>query len=165
MTIGATIAAVQNVDVIKEPLTKSMTKYDPNTSVKDDLDITRAWDDVQRQFACCGVNNYTDWTAVNGTIFPHDGNLVPASCCAAVANVSDCRARPSGQNYTEQMNGCFTVFKTSLEKSKSTIGIVTGTIIAVMVSTSESLSKRSEAVGRAKRSEFTFGGEQFCPSL
>ena len=32
------------------------------------------------------------------------------------------------------MNGCFTVFKTSLENSKTTIEIVTGTIIAVMVS-------------------------------
>jgi hypothetical protein len=31
------------------------------------------------------------------------------------------------------MDGCFTVFKTSLENSRVTIGIVTGTIIAVMV--------------------------------
>ena len=49
VTIGATIAAVQNVDVIKEPLTKSMVKYNPNSSNSSELDITRAWDDVQRE--------------------------------------------------------------------------------------------------------------------
>ena len=49
VTIGATIAFVQSVDIIKEPLTKSMTKYDPNSSDAEDLDITRAWDDVQRE--------------------------------------------------------------------------------------------------------------------
>ena len=49
VSIGATIAAVQSVDIIKEPLTKSMTKYDPNSAEQEDLDITRAWDDVQRE--------------------------------------------------------------------------------------------------------------------
>ena len=49
VTIGATIAAIQNVDVIKEPLTKSMVKYNPNSSNSSELDITRAWDDVQRE--------------------------------------------------------------------------------------------------------------------
>ena len=49
VAVGATIAAVQNVDVIKEPLQKSMTKYNPNSSNSSNLDITRAWDDVQRE--------------------------------------------------------------------------------------------------------------------
>ena len=49
VTIGATIAAFQSVDVIKEPLLKSMDKYDPNSQVPENLDITRAWDDVQRE--------------------------------------------------------------------------------------------------------------------
>ena len=49
VAVGATIAAVQNVDELKEPLVKSMTKYDPNSSNSSNLDITRAWDDVQRE--------------------------------------------------------------------------------------------------------------------
>ena len=49
VTIGATIAAFQSVDVIKEPLLKSMDNYDPNSQVRENLDITRAWDDVQRE--------------------------------------------------------------------------------------------------------------------
>ena len=49
VTIGATIAAFQSVDVIKEPLLKSMDNYDPNSQVPENLDITRAWDDVQRE--------------------------------------------------------------------------------------------------------------------
>merc|ERR1712241_957914 len=136
VAVGATIAAVQNVDVIKEPLEKSMTKYNPNSSNASNLDITRAWDDVQREFSCCGVNNFTDWTAINGTIFPilqsDESKKVPASCCKDVANVTDCLIHPSNKTYGQNMNGCFTVFKHSLENSKSTIEIVTGTIIAVM---------------------------------
>ena len=49
LTIGATIAAFQNVDVIKEPLIKSMDKYNPDSQDPESLDITRAWDDVQRE--------------------------------------------------------------------------------------------------------------------
>ena len=49
LTIGATIAAFQNVDVIKEPLMKSMDKYNPDSQDPESLDITRAWDDVQRE--------------------------------------------------------------------------------------------------------------------
>merc|ERR1711963_967179 len=106
----------------------------------ENLDITRAWDDVQREFSCCGVNNFTDWVTVNGTIFPMPNkDLVPASCCNNNNNTADCRQNPGSQNYTELMNGCFTVFKDSLENSKSTIGIVTGTIISVMVSFSAKL--------------------------
>ena len=53
VSVGATIAAVQNMDVIKEPLEKSMTKYDPDSSKEEDLEITRAWDDVQREVTKC----------------------------------------------------------------------------------------------------------------
>ena len=49
LTIGATIAAFQNVDVIKDPLIKSMDKYNPDSQDPESLDMTRAWDDVQRE--------------------------------------------------------------------------------------------------------------------
>ena len=32
-----------------------------------------AWDNFQRKFGCCGINNYTDWCNVTG--------LIPSSCC------------------------------------------------------------------------------------
>lgn len=39
--------------------------------------VTKAWDVAQHDFACCGVNNYTDWqNHVNLT-----DNSVPNSCC------------------------------------------------------------------------------------
>ena len=46
------------------------------------------------------------------------------------------------------MNGCFTVFKDSLNESKSTIGIVTGTIISVMVRRSFAYKTLSYSSGR-----------------
>ena len=59
VAVGATIAAVQNVDELKEPLVKSMTKYDPNSSNSSNLDITRAWDDVQREVNTNKMSYYT----------------------------------------------------------------------------------------------------------
>ena len=58
VNIGATIAAFQSVDVIKEPLLKSMDKYDPNSQVPENLDITRAWDDVQREVSKLRKNHW-----------------------------------------------------------------------------------------------------------
>ncbi|XP_032624456.1 tetraspanin-4-like [Chelonoidis abingdonii] len=37
--------------------------------------LTQAWDTVQTEFRCCGVQNYTDWFEV------HNGTGVPESCC------------------------------------------------------------------------------------
>ncbi|CAM5174112.1 unnamed protein product [Eretmochelys imbricata] len=37
--------------------------------------LTQAWDTVQTEFRCCGVQNYTDWFEVR------NGTGVPQSCC------------------------------------------------------------------------------------
>ncbi|KAM7134524.1 tetraspanin-4-like [Macrochelys suwanniensis] len=37
--------------------------------------LTQAWDTVQTEFRCCGVQNYTDWFEVR------NGTGVPESCC------------------------------------------------------------------------------------
>ena len=47
--LGATIAGSQSVDVLKEPLLESLKKYDPQSQKQENLDITQAWDDVQKE--------------------------------------------------------------------------------------------------------------------
>lgn len=130
--VGATVAYFQSIDVIKEPLLKSMVKYNPQPTDQNAKDITRAWDDIQSEFGCCGVNNYTDWTAINGTIFPLGKLVVPSSCCTSFPNMTVCQMDPAAEEYHEKMTGCFSVFKQSMEDSRYTIGTVTVTIIAVM---------------------------------
>lgn len=53
-----------------------------------DPDVTRAVDEMQESFSCCGINHYSDW---NYTIWAKAGNVtdvVPFSCCITPNNVS-----------------------------------------------------------------------------
>ena len=47
--VGATITSYQNLDILKNPLLNSMSKYDPNSKDLEIIDINNAWDDVQSE--------------------------------------------------------------------------------------------------------------------
>ena len=47
--VGATITYFQNLDVIKTPLLNSMSKYDPDSTDPEIVDVNAAWDDVQAE--------------------------------------------------------------------------------------------------------------------
>ena len=49
IVVGASIAAFQNVEVLKEPLLNSLKKYDPQSTDQEKIEITQAWDDVQKE--------------------------------------------------------------------------------------------------------------------
>lgn len=69
---GGIAAAAKKGDlesVFNESATATFKLY-YNTS-----DKTDAWDSFQKQFHCCGINNYTDYKAVFGN------ETLPKSCC------------------------------------------------------------------------------------
>ncbi|XP_073230460.1 CD151 antigen-like [Porites lutea] len=76
---------------VKEGLEKGVDKY------ATDKVIQKAMDKAQKEFACCGVDNYTDYfKAGNGTVFPE-------SCCkkgvtGCPTTVSDAKKNPSKLN-------------------------------------------------------------------
>lgn len=65
--LAAGIAGFIYKNKVDEGVQDLMNKTIKDQSANDD------WNKVQQEFACCGVNNYTDWTISNRTI--------PASCC------------------------------------------------------------------------------------
>jgi len=68
-------------EVIDEKMKETMFQYSKNES-----EIVKAWDTLQRGFECCGVQNTTDW-------LDKLNNTVPMYCCSEVygiANVSYC---------------------------------------------------------------------------
>ncbi|KAL3855755.1 hypothetical protein ACJMK2_014959 [Sinanodonta woodiana] len=65
------------------------------------------WDDVQKEFKCCGVNSYTDWISRNST--------VPDSCCMN----SGCNTTDSTKLFTE---GCLLKFTTWVQDKIVIVG-------------------------------------------
>lgn len=132
--VGATITTYQNLDILKNPLLNSMSKYDPNSKDQEIIDINTAWNDVQSEFSCCGVNNFEDWVNVTSIYPDKDRNLVPDSCCTGLTgtDLDFCRKTPGESVYADRMKGCFAQFQQDIADNKDIILIVSATIIAFL---------------------------------
>jgi hypothetical protein len=65
---------MQVVDLVRDGLNDTMPEFGEETNRGES--ITDAWDFVQENLECCGVNNYTDWADDPNV------NSYPASCCS-----------------------------------------------------------------------------------
>lgn len=83
-------------DLIEKTMNESSNNYHKSTAV------THAWDRIQQDKECCGVNNYTDWR--NNTHLK-DGS-VPDSCCIAYSK--DCGGKVIATHNTTNIytEGC-----------------------------------------------------------
>ncbi|CAH0554427.1 unnamed protein product [Brassicogethes aeneus] len=70
--IGGIVLKSKTRDVVENALITTMKEYD-NPKYNE---TTALWDQVQNQFQCCGVMNYTDWMTSNST-----DHKLPISCC------------------------------------------------------------------------------------
>ena len=116
--IALAASGTQLVD-LKTPLKDTMSDYDPT---KPDDPITQAWDDIQEEYECCGVDGAQDWTN------PDFGNQaqVPASCCAN-SESQQCLAD------TSKIPGCYSKFEDIIKQNEDLIySIVSITLIALV---------------------------------
>lgn len=74
--------------------------------------VTKAWDKLQEEFTCCGVDNYTDWTNATSTLASP-----PISCCKA--SNANCTTTDTNQIFTE---GCKRSFQDFLKDKVAIIG-------------------------------------------
>ena len=58
VTIGACLVTFQSIELLKEPLLESLNKYDPGSADEGILELTRSWDDVQKEVSCSLYNKY-----------------------------------------------------------------------------------------------------------
>eukprot|EP00118_Oscarella_pearsei_P024925 m.307130 g.307130 ORF g.307130 m.307130 type:complete len:232 (+) comp41940_c0_seq1:2373-3068(+) len=112
--VAGILAAVYRNEV-EESLTKSLTD-----SINNDYNSSEptrtAWDNLQKQFSCCGVNGSADWL---------DANLpIPDSCCETTNTT--CNAA----NPALYKTGCYTDLKSFLEDN---LAAVAGVGIALAV--------------------------------
>jgi len=136
---GSTLVFTHDLDQFKGPLEDSMKKFDVNATQENAKEITKAWNQVQQEFLCCGVDDFNDWSNSSmGTPFPDvDGNLVPASCCTGLTpddeKTSDmCRKNPDNEEFATRLRGCFAQFEESYKKNERPVAVVTLIVLAVM---------------------------------
>ncbi|XP_074931877.1 CD63 antigen [Phalacrocorax aristotelis] len=78
---------------VEQDLWEALHKYGK------DQPLTVAVDSFQRDFHCCGVNNYTDWATIQSFMV---NDTVPRSCCRI--NTTSCNIHPSPATVYEK--GC-----------------------------------------------------------
>ncbi|XP_023949530.1 CD63 antigen [Bicyclus anynana] len=72
--IGGYVLRGNAVALVQKQLLNTMVLYDPHKN----LAVTTLWDEVQRDFSCCGVVGPSDWLTPLGT---NQSGGVPVSCC------------------------------------------------------------------------------------
>jgi len=77
----AAVTAYYREDDVKGVFTQGMNealkKYGEDNAEGEE--IRKTWDFIQKDFKCCGSNNYTDWFGV--TPFNASMPIIPESCC------------------------------------------------------------------------------------
>lgn len=136
-TIGSTLVFSKSVEDLKDPLLSSLQRYDRNSSDAVQLEITQAWDKVQRESSCCGVHDFEDWSKFS-TVFPDSlGHQVPSSCCSGLDLDEDetleCQSRPSEQKFAKRLHGCFSALTISWQGQEGIVGYIAIAIVAIMV--------------------------------
>ncbi|KAH8273815.1 hypothetical protein KR044_001138 [Drosophila immigrans] len=110
-------------NLIKTTLSDSMSHY---SSVNAN-EYTVMWDDVQRDFHCCGVTNYTDWRVEfkNGSL--------PISCCSIpVGALGTFTCDDDNGNMNRNTNGgCLLGFSNYISDHAVSLGAA-GVVIAVL---------------------------------
>jgi len=89
----------------RDLITKTMTESLKNYKREEHEGVTLTWDNIQKEFNCCGVNNFTDW---EGTLAFNETNDVPDFCCKNITK--DCG---KGASDTDKIykTGCFIKFE------------------------------------------------------
>ncbi|XP_065515875.1 CD63 antigen [Lathamus discolor] len=90
--------------VLEEGLWDAMNKYG------EDKALTEAVDELQRDFSCCGANNYTDWNSIERF---RENSTVPRSCCRI--NSTSCNVHPTPATVYE--NGCLQSIEAWMKKN------------------------------------------------
>ena len=123
--IALAASGTQLVD-LKTPLQETMIDYDTTTNSDDP--VTKAWDDIQKEYQCCGVEGPGDWVEFGP--YPTGNQKVPASCCEGVENQQNCL---QGIEQGTELVGCYTKFEDIIKQNESLIySIVSITLIALV---------------------------------
>merc|ERR1712080_434745 len=122
--IGVAISVYVLRSDVRDAITKEMAKSLKNYNEPEHRGVTETWDFMQKNFKCCGVNNYTDWEGTPA--FTNTGN-VPDTCCKK--NTEGCGKGASISTDKIYTTGCFVKFENFIiDNAAATTGVGVGII-------------------------------------
>lgn len=138
MVVGAVLLYTGHLmETVRVPLSDALDQYDDASDNQGDKSFKEAWNVVQEELQCCGVDNVTDWRtrAEVDHHFPEGFNK-PEGCCAWKRtdgnweNIADdedkvkvCR-EDTGTNIGKSeyaFEGCFTRLLDKIKDNKNTV--------------------------------------------
>jgi hypothetical protein len=129
VVIGAVVAAfvIRNkVESLVEPQLKDGLKtYNKSNKASSDL-----WNFLQKDFKCCGISNYTDWSE---NVFFKGNDSVPDSCCFTNFTAAGCgygQLKHPTHIYTQ---GCVKSFEDYIKKHMAAAGAVAAAVAVIMI--------------------------------
>lgn len=97
---------------LEHAMLNTLILYDDDSDEPRRMQIVDAWDGLQGQYGCCGVDSYQDWSIYNPNYIRTEFK-VPPVCCSMIAEfqtsfeIEDCRRNPDYVSNThEEMDGC-----------------------------------------------------------
>jgi len=149
MVVGAVLGYSGDLDkTIKEPLKNALSKYRDDVTLESDPTLfayKEAWNTVQEELKCCGVDNVDDWENKTDTDFmwnPPTANK-PLGCCMVKQDGSDatqqeqtsCReldGNPANSIY--YFRGCYTMIKDKIEDNQNVVvGVAIGVVVVMFL--------------------------------
>ncbi|XP_037794555.1 CD63 antigen-like [Penaeus monodon] len=119
---GITVAVMrpQVEELVKKNMDDTMDQYGSPKNL-----VTKTWDDLQKNYHCCGTNNYTEWEI---TPFGKNVTGVPDTCCKIIT--AGCGHGVFSGNKTETIftDGCYTALNDSAMRN---IGAIIGGAVAL----------------------------------
>jgi len=147
MVIGAVLGYSGNLEkTIKNPLKQALSSYRDNVaSAEEDPALfayKNAWNGVQKELKCCGVDNVQDWAGAEFQWRPTSANK-PEGCCYETQDGTEmnegdklkCReANQDPESSKYYFRGCYTMIKDKIESNQNTVvGVAVGVVIVMFL--------------------------------
>jgi len=133
LVVAAVVGYNKKFDTVPKPLKETMKKY------KQGSKTMKAWDKIQKDFSCCGVEDWTEWQSVKdsetGISFNTSASKVPDSCCKGFVpdeDLTTCREEPGSITKPSKLKGCYTKFKDGVDGNKNAILGISITVLLIM---------------------------------
>jgi len=145
MVIGAVLGYSGDLEkTIKNPLKKALVNYQDNATEADPAQFAYkgAWNKVQEELKCCGVDDVTDWSGSDFYWVPAAANK-PLGCCMENQDGNKlsedeqmaCRkTEQAPDSKTYFFRGCYTMIKDQIESNQNTVvGVAVGVVIVMFL--------------------------------